>query len=161
MKIDLFTWYVLFPNSGHVIILWRTVSFKFLPIHVHMYAQCMKRQRVKFPWDLYWENKTYKLKRSIEPVNTYNVRFGGGGGRGLPGGVLGRVQICDMQHHWYNTFFSYRDTAYCISLSVSMNVGNLASSSMLKYDFMKQGLEAWKYSIRSRASSSNKKVNQA
>ena len=21
----------------------------------------MKRQRVKFPWDLYWENKTYKL----------------------------------------------------------------------------------------------------
>ena len=24
----------------------------------------MKRQRVKFPWDLYWENKTYKLKRS-------------------------------------------------------------------------------------------------
>ena len=25
----------------------------------------MKRQRAKFPWDLYWENKTYKLKRSI------------------------------------------------------------------------------------------------
>ena len=25
----------------------------------------MKRQRVKFPWDLYLENKTYKLKRSI------------------------------------------------------------------------------------------------
>ena len=25
----------------------------------------MKRQRVKFPWDLYWENKAYKLKRSI------------------------------------------------------------------------------------------------
>ena len=25
----------------------------------------MKRQRVKFPWDLYWENKTDKLKRSI------------------------------------------------------------------------------------------------
>ena len=24
-----------------------------------------KRQSVKFPWDLYWENKTYKLKRSI------------------------------------------------------------------------------------------------
>ena len=24
----------------------------------------MKRQRIKFPWDLYWENKTYKLKRS-------------------------------------------------------------------------------------------------
>ena len=25
----------------------------------------MKRQRVKFPWDLFWENKTYKLKRFI------------------------------------------------------------------------------------------------
>ena len=25
----------------------------------------MKRQKVKFPWNLYWENKTYKLKRSI------------------------------------------------------------------------------------------------
>ena len=25
----------------------------------------MKRQKVKFLWDLYWENKTYKLKRSI------------------------------------------------------------------------------------------------
>ena len=25
----------------------------------------MKRQRVKFAWDLYWKNKIYKLKRSI------------------------------------------------------------------------------------------------
>ena len=25
----------------------------------------MKRQRAKFPWDLYWEKKTYKLKRCI------------------------------------------------------------------------------------------------
>ena len=25
----------------------------------------MKRQWVKFPWDLFWENETYKLKRSI------------------------------------------------------------------------------------------------
>ena len=23
----------------------------------------MKRQTVNFPWDLYWKNKTYKLKR--------------------------------------------------------------------------------------------------
>ena len=30
-----------------------------------MYALFMKRQRVKFPWDLFWENKTYKLKRFI------------------------------------------------------------------------------------------------
>ena len=26
----------------------------------------MKRQSVKFPWDLYWENETYKLQRYIE-----------------------------------------------------------------------------------------------
>ena len=25
----------------------------------------MKRQWVKFLWDLYWENKTYKLNKSI------------------------------------------------------------------------------------------------
>ena len=25
----------------------------------------MKKQRVKFPWDLYWENKTDKLNRYI------------------------------------------------------------------------------------------------
>ena len=30
-----------------------------------MYALFMKTQRVKFPWDLFWENKTYKLKRFI------------------------------------------------------------------------------------------------
>ena len=26
----------------------------------------MKRQTIDFPWDLYWENKTYKLKKSIK-----------------------------------------------------------------------------------------------
>ena len=25
----------------------------------------MKRERAMFPWELYWENKKYKLKRSI------------------------------------------------------------------------------------------------
>ena len=54
-----------FPNTGHVIILQRTVSFKLRLVHVHMHVWFMKRQRVKFPWDLYWENKAYKLKRSI------------------------------------------------------------------------------------------------
>ena len=32
-----------------------------------VYTWFMKRQRVNFPWDLYWENKTYKLKVSIIP----------------------------------------------------------------------------------------------
>ena len=30
-----------FPNTGHVIILWRTVSFKFHLIHVHIYLCCI------------------------------------------------------------------------------------------------------------------------
>ena len=25
-----------------------------------------KKPRVMFPWDLYWENKTYKLKRAVD-----------------------------------------------------------------------------------------------
>ena len=29
---------------------------------MHMYEWFIKRQRVTFPWDLYCENKTYKLK---------------------------------------------------------------------------------------------------
>ena len=42
----------------------------------------MKRQRAKFPWDFYWENKTYKLKRSIfwddsvPALNIYNTFLG-------------------------------------------------------------------------------------
>ena len=32
----------------------------------------MKRQRVKIPWDLYWENKTNKLTRSIGVI-TYKI----------------------------------------------------------------------------------------
>ena len=34
-------------------------------IYENIYAYTVKRQRGKFPWDLYWENKTYKLKRFI------------------------------------------------------------------------------------------------
>ena len=54
-----------FRNTSHVIILYGTVSFKFRLIYENIYAYTVKRQRGKFPWDLYWENKTYKLKRFI------------------------------------------------------------------------------------------------
>ena len=27
------------------------------------------RQKVKLPWDLYWKNKTYKLRRSVNDLN--------------------------------------------------------------------------------------------
>ena len=33
----------------------------------------MRRQRVKFPWDLYRENKTYKLKRYSLFSHLYNT----------------------------------------------------------------------------------------
>ena len=35
----------------------------------------MKRQRVKFPWDLHWENTTYKLKRPISFVLYKKLRL--------------------------------------------------------------------------------------
>ena len=36
-----------------------------------------KRQSVKFPCDLYWENKTYKLQRSIPPNPVQHENPGG------------------------------------------------------------------------------------
>ena len=35
----------------------------------------MNRQRAKFPWDLYWENETCKLKRSIPRERICNGLF--------------------------------------------------------------------------------------
>ena len=40
----------------------------------------MKRQRVKFAWDLYWKNKICKLKRSIP---TFSKNFGACGSEKL------------------------------------------------------------------------------
>ena len=36
----------------------------------------MKRQRVKFLWVLYSENKTYKLKKSIWPTKCQKYEMG-------------------------------------------------------------------------------------
>ena len=64
---DLFSLYVLFPNVRHVIIYCtlenRSIQFScYSCVYV---AVGMKRQRGKFPSNLHWENKTYKLKRSL------------------------------------------------------------------------------------------------
>ena len=64
-SIDLTNLYVLFSQYKSVIILYGAVSFKFRLIYENIYAYTVKRQRGKFPWDLYWENKTYKLNRFI------------------------------------------------------------------------------------------------
>ena len=95
-----------------------------------MYAQCMKRQRVKFPWDLYWENKTYKLKRSIEPVNTYNVRFFWEGGRE---GFLG--EYLAMGECKYATC-STTDT----TLSSHIEIQHIASALVSEYECRKSCL---------------------
>ena len=43
-----------FSNTGHVIILYRTVSFKFWLIHIHT-CLCIMYEKTEgqFPWDLY------------------------------------------------------------------------------------------------------------
>ena len=64
-SIDLTNLYVLFSQYKSVIILYGAVSFKFRLIYENIYAYTVKRQRGKFPWDLHWENKTYKLNRFI------------------------------------------------------------------------------------------------
>ena len=53
----------IFP---HVIVLQRTVSFKFC-LHLHTVYVCIiyEKTKGKFPCDLHWENKTYKLYKSI------------------------------------------------------------------------------------------------
>ena len=68
-----------FTNTGHVIILWRTVSFKFRIIRVQMYALFMKRKRNNFPWDLCWG------KLNIEAKKVYSSTSRGVGATSSPG----------------------------------------------------------------------------
>ena len=70
--IDVFSLYVLFSHSDHVMVPDRTVFFKFRLIKVHPRAYvCIINEKTKgkFPGkffrDLNWENRTYKVKRCI------------------------------------------------------------------------------------------------
>ena len=49
----------------------------------------MKRQRAKFPWDLYWKNKTYKLKRCIKRCWHITKHF--------------HVILCCLNAYWDNS----------------------------------------------------------
>ena len=69
IDVDPFRQYVLFPNTDHVKIFQRIVSFEFQSSYSCAYV---RKVRVKFPWDLYWKNKTYKLKRSIATKSQTN-----------------------------------------------------------------------------------------
>ena len=42
-----------------------TLGDCFFQISFYSMSINYEKTRVKFPWDLYWENKTYELKRSI------------------------------------------------------------------------------------------------
>ena len=57
-----------FPNTGQVIILEGTASFKFRLVHLHIYAQFMKRQWVKFPLG----------KQNIQAKEVFWATLGGG-----------------------------------------------------------------------------------
>ena len=48
-----------------MIILQRTVFFQTSSCARAYVCIIYEKIRVKFPWELYWENKAYKLKRSI------------------------------------------------------------------------------------------------
>ena len=69
-----------FLNTGHVIYnTLQCVGKRFFPILSYLRAYLpMNRNWVKFPWNLYWENKTYKLKglfnTSISPF-VHSVEF--------------------------------------------------------------------------------------
>ena len=62
-----------FPITDHVMVPKRTVSFNCRLMHVHPHAYVCniinEKTKGKFPKEsigLYWETKTYKLKRSIK-----------------------------------------------------------------------------------------------
>ena len=54
---------------GQVMILLRSVSFKFFSYSARAYvlSKITGRQKGELPWDFHWENKTYKSKWFIEP----------------------------------------------------------------------------------------------
>ena len=73
-RFDLFSLYVLFSLSDHVMVPQRTVSFRCRLMHVHSSAcACIinEKDKKKIPWrtsrGLNRENKTYQLKRFISP----------------------------------------------------------------------------------------------
>ena len=58
-SIDLFSLYILFSQYKSCD---NTLENCFFQISFYSRVDVLV---IKFPWDLHWENKTYKLKRSI------------------------------------------------------------------------------------------------
>ena len=89
-RIDLFSLYVFsFRISDHVIVPHRTVFFKCSLMHVHPRAcVCIINETTK--GGLYWENKTYKVKRSIR---NWTIEEGEGK---CPWGIITRARACNL-----------------------------------------------------------------
>ena len=97
------------PGRGMTFRTDTTVSLKFRLIHMHVYTQFMKRQSVKFPWDLYWENKTYKLQSYIESIRNMFSNITEHPGRGgYPGKLRPEVYPLTL----LNTIFDRKGTPF-------------------------------------------------
>ena len=69
----------------------------------------MKTQSVKFPWDLYWENKTYKLQSYIESIRNMFSNITEHSGRlGYPGKLRPEVYPLTL----LNTIFDRKGTPF-------------------------------------------------
>ena len=99
--IDLFSLYVLFSQYRSCD---NTLENCFCQISSCLRAYVRtKRQSVKFPCDLYWENKTYKLKRSI-PRNP--VQHGGTQQMFIRGGSALRTNPLPFIYHFNRCKFT-------------------------------------------------------
>ena len=71
--------------------------------------EIMKRQSVKFPWDLYWENKTYKLQSYIESIRNMFSNITEHPGRG---GYPGKLRPEVYPRTLLNTIFDRKGTPF-------------------------------------------------
>ena len=101
--IDLFSLYVLFSQYRSCD---NTLENCFFQISSCSRAYVRaKWQSVKFPWDLYWENKTYKLKRSVPRNPVQHQNLGGGGEAGYSTNVYSRRLRPEVQPLTLNIAF--------------------------------------------------------
>ena len=64
MAIDLFSLYVLFSQYRSCVNTLENYFFQVLFYSLAYVCIIYEKIRVKFPWDFYWDSKTYKVKRS-------------------------------------------------------------------------------------------------
>ena len=68
-----------FLNTGHVIVLFRTVSFKFCLVHVHMYARNDKKTKCQVPLGPLLRKQNIQAKEIYTSQSSARRKTGGGG----------------------------------------------------------------------------------